>query len=281
MTRAVAEVRDLYKYFAVAQPLHKQLRAPLASQPRLCALRKVSLRVAPGEILGVIGPNGAGKTTLLRVLADLLDADEGWVAICGQRLTRKNGHIRRQIGYVSSDERSFFWRLTGRQNLEFFATLYGISRAKATKRIHDILDSFALIEKAQELFRDYSSGTRKKFAVARGLLHRPRIILLDEVTNSLDPPSARRVKSLVRDYVSSDPARAALWSTHRLEEIAEVCDKAIIMSQGQVDFFGPVGELTDEHGRMTDYPARPVAGQLRSRTERVFVRDIATSAKGS
>lgn len=262
MTPAVAEVRDLHKYFTVVRPLHEQLLAPLAKPRRICVLKNVSLRVASGETLGIIGPNGAGKTTLLRVLADLLEPDAGWVEICGQRLTRRRNHLRYTLGYVSSDERSFFWRLTGRQNLEFFAGLYGISRREAHERICALLDLFALREKASQLFRDYSSGTRKKFAVARALIHRPKVILLDEVTNSLDPPSAQAVKALVRDYVCQQGGRAALWSTHRLEEIGEICDKVIVIDEGRVDYAGPVDEVADASSEVAkrfaeSYPGGP------------------------
>ncbi len=242
MASAIVEVDKVSKYFSAERPLHQVLAAPFAEGKRLCALHDVSFAVASGEILGVVGPNGAGKTTLLRILTGLLEADAGAVRFCGRNLSSLGPRARRDIGYVSNDERSFFWRLTGVQNLVFFGCLYGLSRTEAHVQTCDLLEGLALQSQARRLFRDYSSGTRKKFALVRALLHHPRLVLLDEVTNSLDPPSAQTVKSLVREYVSSCSGRAGIWSTHRLEEIGEICDKALIINHGQVEFFGPAHE---------------------------------------
>jgi ABC-2 type transport system ATP-binding protein len=242
MSLPVVEVRNLSKWFPRRPAWRPWAGAPLLRAERFYALRDVSLAVGPGEILGVAGPNGAGKTTLLRLIADLLEAQTGSVRLGGRELAGLGPLARRNIGYVSNDERSFFWRLTGKQNLEFFGRLYGLSRTQVRRRIDDLLEGFSLQEQACQLFRDYSSGTRKKLAIMRALLHEPALILLDEATNSLDPPSARRVKSLVRDYVSAGPARAAIWSTHRLEEIGEICDNVLVINHGCVEFLGPACE---------------------------------------
>jgi ABC-2 type transport system ATP-binding protein len=254
MASVIAEAQGIEKYFVLDRPLYEQVFAPFAAKKMICALKGVSFKVKPGEIVGVVGPNGAGKTTLLRILADLLEPDSGWVALCGQRLTKKKCHLRSKIGYVSSDERSFFWRLTGRQNLEFFARLYEVSGLEAPKRIRAMLDMFALWEKADQLFRDYSTGIRKKFALARALIHQPKILLLDEVTNSLDSSSAQSVKSLVREYVSSRDGCGGVWSTHRFEEIVEICDKVLVINEGRVQFFGSVSELKNRCDYKTRYP---------------------------
>lgn len=238
MSYSIVEVTNLTKCFARGRPWHELLFAPFAGREKTHALRDVSFAVSAGEILGVAGPNGAGKTTLLRVVANLLEADEGSVRLCGRELSASSHPARRSIGYVSNDERSFFWRLTGIQNLEFFGRLYGLPRAAARRRIDELLGRFALERQGPQLFRDYSSGIRKKFAVIRALLHEPRLLLLDEVTNSLDPSSARNVRRLVRDYVSSGPQRAGVWSTHRLEEIDEICDQVLLIDHGRTSFFG-------------------------------------------
>ena len=237
MSTTVLQARDIEKYFVIDRPLYKQIISPFAPKNLLYALKSVNFHVESGQILAVVGPNGAGKTTLLRILANLLEPDAGRVTLAGLPYNSKP-YIRSEIGYVSSDERSFFWRLTGRQNLEFFGRLYGINKPLARKRIKAILKLFGLENKASQLFRDYSTGTRKKFALARALLHRPKVLLLDEVTNSLDAGSARNTKSLVRSYVSDQPGRAGIWSTHRFEEIGEICDKLLIINEGRVTFFG-------------------------------------------
>lgn len=254
MTSTVVEAQDLKKHFVLDRSLPEQVFAPFAVKRRVCALKGVSFSVESGKILGIVGPNGAGKTTLLRILADLLEPDGGWVALCGQKLTKKKYYLRSKIGYVSSDERSFFWRLTGKQNLEFFARLYGIPRMETPKRIREMLDMFALWEKANQLFRDYSAGIRKKFALVRALIHQPKILLLDEVTNSLDPPSAQSVKSLVREYVSGRNGCGGVWSTHRLEEIDEICDKVLVINKGRAKIFESVSDLKSKCDYKATYP---------------------------
>ena len=256
---AILEVTDVTKRFVVARPLHKQLLAPLAGRKKIVAIDNISFTMEAGEILGVVGPNGAGKTTLLRILADLLEPDAGAVVVCAERLGRGRHRLRSKIGYVSSDERSFFWRLTGRQNLEFFSSLYGLSRSHVSQRIAALLDAFELQDKAGQMFRDYSSGIRKKFSLIRAVVHEPRLLLLDEVTNSLDPPSAHAVKSFVRRYVSDRGARAVVWSTHRLEEIAEVCDKVLMIDRGKTWFYGPAAEF--QNGKFEFAPGAAQTGE--------------------
>ena len=240
MTDAVVEIRKVEKYFEIESPLYRRIWNPLTKNEGIYALRDISFRVESGMVLGVVGPNGAGKTTLLRILADLLEPTQGEVTICGRKLKKSAASMRSKIGYVSSDERSFFWRLTGRQNLNFFARLYGVPDKKATERINNMLDNFSLTDKAKQLFRDYSAGTRKKFALIRALVHQPQVILLDEITNSLDPESNQEVKTLVRKYVSRQKDCVALWSTHRLEEIGEICDMLLELKWGEAEYFGAV-----------------------------------------
>jgi ABC-2 type transport system ATP-binding protein len=234
MGKTVIEVHNINKSFRVQRPLMSWILSGFSRQKRIQALENVSFTVTGTQILAVEGPNGAGKTTLLRILADLLEPDSGSVCLCGQNMNGDMAHIRRRIGYISSDERSFFWRLSGRQNLEFFASLYRMSRNRTGKRIDEMLELFGLKRKSEQLFRDYSAGTRKKFAIIRGLLHEPQILLLDEVTNSLDCESAAIVKHLIRSYVSKEQNRAAVWSTHRTEEIREICDSVLTIEWGIV-----------------------------------------------
>lgn len=246
----ILEGQDIEKYFPARASLRLSVGVPRGRRTRVHALERISLRAEPGEIIGIVGPNGAGKTTLLRVLAHVLEPDGGCIWLCGEKMTARAHRLRQQIGYVSSDERSFFWRLTGRQNLIFFASLYCVPRAHIGGRVSALLDRLDLQEKADLPFQSYSSGMRKRLALARALLHGPRLVLLDELTNSLDPLASRNVKRLVREYVSEGSGRAALWSTHRLEEITEMCDRAVVMERGTVRFCGSTCEFA-MHGRQT------------------------------
>lgn len=278
MTSSIVEVQNLEKDFVIHRPLYEQLLAPFKAAKTVRALEKVNFNIEQGEILGVIGPNGAGKTTLLRILAGLLEADKGSVKLCGRKFTSQR-HLRGGIGYVPSDERSFFWRLSGRWNLEFFSQLYGMPSPQARRTIEKLLKLFGLERKAAEMFRDYSAGTRKKFALIRALVHSPKIVLLDEVTNSLDISSTQSVKSLVREYVNSREGRAAVWCTHRLEEIVEICDKLLIINEGRVHFFGCVSDLKNgsgsKTGGSTDKPSENNGGS--SSKHRILLKAIELS----
>lgn len=239
----ILEAYNLKKTFLRDRPLYKQILLPFGKKQKIKALDSVSITIDAGQILGVIGSNGAGKTTLLKILADLLEPDEGIVKILGQSITKNRSKIRGKIGYVSSDERSFFWRLTGRENLEFFGKLYGLSYGQAKTRTVQLIKQFHFENQADQLFRDYSAGMRKKVSVMRAILHEPVILLLDEVTNSLDPNSAKMVKDMVRWYVSDRQYHAAIWSTHRLEEISQICDKIAIIDSGRIVSIGHVEDF--------------------------------------
>lgn len=258
------EVENLGKSFVLERPLYKHLFTPFEAGQKVCALRRINFSIESGEILGVVGPNGAGKTTLLRILAGLLEPSIGSVKLCGRQLKAKSRRLRGSIGYVSGNERSFFWRLTGRENLEFFGRLYGLSGKETRERTLHILKQFGFEEKSDQLFRDYSTGMRKKIALMRVLLHQPCIMLLDEVTNSLDPKSAKMVKDLVREYISNGKYRAAVWSTHRLEEIAEICDQVIMIEEGNITFDGQLGDFRNKEPQKGDYllKAKNINGQF-------------------
>lgn len=273
----VLEATNLNKTYLTELPLVKQLLLPFAKRQSVKALDSVSICIESGRILGVVGPNGAGKTTLLRILADLLEPDRGGVSICGQKLSTKGRQVRGRIGYVSSDERSFFWRLTGRENLEFFARLYGLSCLDAKKKTAELIGEFSFERKADQLFRDYSAGMRKKVSVMRALLHQPPLLLLDEVTNSLDPGSAKMVRQMVRSYVSTQKDRAAIWSTHRLEEISQICDEVVMIDSGKI----VSADRVDQFSQSNDYMLKVenLNGQIDTFCEKTgFKTEVKTAA---
>ena len=274
MTTTVVEIQDVTKHFVVEQPLHKQLLTLFKTCKKICALDKVSFCIESGNILGVIGANGAGKTTLLRILADLLEPDSGRINLCGCLLGKDSRQLRSKIGYVSDDERSFFWRLTGRENLEFFGRLYGLSPRQVKKRTSELLTQFGFLEKADRLFRDYSSGMRKKISVMRALLNKPTVLLLDEVTNSLDPASAKMVKTHVREYISETSDCCAVWSTHRLEEISQICDKVVMIDFGKIVSGGLVEDFAGSSATEYLLKLQSLDGQFEA-----FCQEIACKTK--
>ena len=146
------------------------------------ALERVSFAIEEGETVALLGPNGAGKTTLLKIIATLLYVSSGRVLIHGHDVTGDPLRARRLIGLVTSDERSFYWRLTGRQNLAFFAALYRLPARTLADRVADLLDVTGLTEAADRSFHTYSSGMKQRLAIARGFLADPRIVMYDEPT---------------------------------------------------------------------------------------------------
>ncbi len=236
----VLDVKHVTKHFRIRRSLRDLVLRPFGCRGTFTALEDVSFSVPPGEIVGVVGENGAGKSTLMRIIADLIQPDLGVIRINGYDRSGK-ATSRMTIGYAPTDERSFFWRLSGMENLYFFASLHGMSRRDTDAVARPLVDELGLAGKARVPFRDYSTGTRKKLGLIRALLHRPRVLLLDEITNSLDPESSQKAKEIVRRYVTEHPNAAVLWSTHRLEETAELCDRVLVLEKGRARSFEPVG----------------------------------------
>ncbi len=208
------------------------------------ALQPFHSQVEPGEMVVVVGPNGAGKTTLFKILATLVQPDGGQAWVAGHRLADSLA-VRRNIGLLSDPDRSFFWRLSARQNLEFFGSPYGLSGREAAGRIGDLLDLLDLGSVAGQPVGQLSSGQRGRLALARALLHRPAVLLLDEPTRSLDPTAAAHFLALLQRYVSETPTASVLLSTHRLDSVAPYCHRLWILADGHLAGDGnPAGLLS-------------------------------------
>jgi ABC-2 type transport system ATP-binding protein len=192
----------------------------------------VDLVVEPGEIVAVIGHNGSGKTTLLRILATTVLPDDGSVAIRGVDALRDPLAAREEIGVTLADERAWYWRLSGRDNLEFFAALHGMTRRTATSKAASLLDRVGLTEAADQPFGEYSSGMRLRLSLARALLGDPHLLLLDEPTRSIDPPGADDFRHLIRDQVRETRA-AAMVASHDLAEVCELAARALLLQAGR------------------------------------------------
>jgi ABC-2 type transport system ATP-binding protein len=192
-------------------------------------LEDVDLTVAPGEIHALLGPNGAGKTTLVRVLAGLVDPTTGTVERAGS------------VGFVPSGDRTLYLRISGRENLIFFARLHGLRLRHARTRADELLERVGLADAAKAPVRTYSHGMVKRLAVARALLVEPRLLLVDEATHDLDPEGAIRVRMLVREL--ADRGVAVIWTTQRLEEIRGFADRVSFLVGGRVRFRGSVDDL--------------------------------------
>lgn len=210
---------------------------------RVEALKEVSLSIQPGEIFGLIGPNGAGKTTLIKILATLILPDSGEASICGFDLSSQANRIRHLIGMVTANDRSFYWRLTGRQNLNFFASLWDLTNPDKTLRIKHVLDLVDLKDKADAQVMKYSSGQLQRLALARALLPDPTILLMDEPTRSLDPGAASQFRKLAKTYLSGKKGKTIIWCTHNLQEAKDVCNALAIIDKGRVVSSGSLDQI--------------------------------------
>jgi ABC-2 type transport system ATP-binding protein len=208
---------------------------------RKVALQDVDLLVHPGEIHALLGPNGAGKTTLLRVLAGLLQPDQGSLTISGLNGLEESQAVRERIGFMPSGDRTLYLRISGLENLVFFGRLQGFTHKDARLLARELLELVGLSEDAHKRVRAYSHGMQKRLSFARSLLTQPEILLIDEATHDLDPKAARVVRALTRDAAAR--GAAVVWATQRLDEIRGFADRVTLLKHGGIRFSGSVAEL--------------------------------------
>ena len=209
------------------------------------ALRGVDLEVDGGEVHALLGPNGAGKTTLMRVLCGLVDPSVGTAYVLDQPAGRSQ-ELRRRVGLVPSGDRSFYLRLSGLENLVFFARLHGMRRRAAVARALELLESVGLGEAGRRPINTYSHGMQKRLSFARALLGDPAVLLVDEATHDLDPVAAQQVRALTRERAAA--GAAVLWATQRIEELVAFADRVTVLDRGTVAFTGTVDELAATGG---------------------------------
>jgi len=209
------------------------------------AVDEVDLEVRPRELFGILGENGAGKTTLIRMLSTTLLPTSGSATVGGYDVLADPLAVRRIIGLVSGDERSFYWRLTGRQNLTYFAALNHVPSRDTPGRIKSLIDTLDLGQYADRRFASYSTGIRQRFAIARGLLTEPQILFLDEPTRALDPIAADEVRRYVAEHIVGELGCTVLLATHTLTEADALCDRIAIMRSGRIVETGTTAELRE------------------------------------
>lgn len=196
------------------------------------AVDHISFTIQQGEIFGLLGPNGAGKTTTIKMLCTLLEPTSGSAMVGGYDVVRQASLVRQHLGAVLTGERSIYWKLTGRENLEYFAALYHIPSHVAKTRITELLERLDLSKRGDELVERYSSGMKQRIAIAKALLARPPVILLDEPTIGLDPQSARNLRELILEF--KHEGHTLLLTTHYMEEADLLCDRIGIVDQGKI-----------------------------------------------
>ena len=243
----VIEAKALAKYFFPLLAPGNILQSITRKKEPIVALEDISFEVGAGEIFGLIGPNGAGKTTLLKILASLILPSAGEIRVAGHDVVTDSLAVRNNIGIVSSEERSFYWRISGRKNLEFFGAYYNLSAKRARERIEEVADILEITE-IDRVVGQYSSGMKQRLALARSLLHDPPVLLMDEPTKSLDPGNAKKIRSFVTDYLCENDQKTILWATHNLHEAENICNRIGLINKGRLIAVGTLQELRMKAG---------------------------------
>jgi ABC-2 type transport system ATP-binding protein len=260
----IVSVRGVTMRFPITKRYREIALHPLRRRRVFTALTGASLEVEPGDRIAVLGPNGAGKTTLLRLIGGLLLPTEGEVVINGFNTQRHSTRARKCVGFVMNEERSFFWRLTAEQNLEFFGALDGLWGADLKARTRELLRLVGLEASASRLVSDFSSGMKQKLALARGLIADPEVLILDEPTRALDPVAADEMARLILDRIHRDTRKTLLIATHRLEEISTLCTKVVVIAGGKLKAFDRVADIVTSGASLLEYYRRHVLSQEKS-----------------
>jgi len=221
--------------------------------PRREVLHSISLSVRRGELFGLLGANGAGKTTLLKMLATLSIPDSGTIRIDGINAVRSPMAAKRRIGLCTSEERSFYFRLSARQNLEFFGTLMGVRGRSLRKRIKEVIRMVDLESAMDRPFSGFSSGMRQRLTVARALIADPPLLFFDEPTRAVDPVHAEELRRMIRDDLVGKMGKTVVLATNLLDEAWTLCDTIAVLKQGEVVACGPPNSLDTNFTRMLRY----------------------------
>jgi ABC-2 type transport system ATP-binding protein len=228
-----------------AHDLHRTYRTSTGTLRRkwhnVEAVRGVSFEIQEGELFGLLGPNGAGKTTTIKMLITLLIPTSGTARVLGYDVVKDAREVRRRIGYVFGGERGVYERLSGYDNLRYFAELYGVPPKEIHPRIDYLLDLVGLKGREQERTEGYSRGMKQRLHIARGLLHDPPVVFLDEPTIGLDPVGARELRATIASL--ADAGKTILLTTHYMFEADALCDRIAVINRGEIVAHGTPAEL--------------------------------------
>ena len=234
---AVIEVIGLRRTYRTTTGIIR--RRPLEVE----AVRGISFEVAEGELFGLLGPNGAGKTTTIKMMITLLLPTAGEARVLGHDVVREAREVRKRIGYVFGGDRGLYERLSGLDNLRYFAELYGLSGKRQRARIQEVLELVGLLGRERERVEGYSRGMRQRLHIARGVLHDPEVVFLDEPTIGVDPVGARALRAMIAGLV--DAGKTVLLTTHYMFEADSLCDRIAVIANGRIVAEGTPAELKD------------------------------------
>ena len=194
------------------------------------ALDDISFSIEAGEIVGFLGPNGAGKTTTMRILTGFMPASDGYATVAGFEVTEDSMEVRRRIGYLPETV-PLYKEMTVWQYVDYMANLHGMRGSSRADRVEEVLEQVDMIDRAESLISSLSKGMRQRVGLAQALVHRPRVLILDEPTIGLDPRQVREVRDLIRELGSD---RTVLLSTHILSEVSQLCSRILVINNGRI-----------------------------------------------
>ncbi|TBO44303.1 ABC transporter ATP-binding protein [Pedobacter kyonggii] len=223
------------------------------SQKVVKSLINVDLMIDEGDKVAFLGPNGAGKTTLLKLIGGLLYPTYGEINVNGYNTVHNNLRSRKSVGFVLNEERSFYWRLTAVQNLEFFGVLDNLEGDRLTSKVVELIGLVGLEGAKHKKVATYSSGMKQRLAIARGLLCDPKVLILDEPTRTLDPEAVIDVKNLIMQKIHENEKRTLIIATHRFDEAEELCNKVCIIRNGELISFKTIDEIRSIYGSVSQY----------------------------
>jgi ABC-2 type transport system ATP-binding protein len=226
-------LQGVTKSFRADRGLWRRVRGRPGTAPR-AVLDNVSLTVKRGEIFGLVGANGAGKTTLLKILSTVLLPDHGSATVDGLDVVTDAAAVRTRLAVVPADERALFWRVSATENVRLFASLYGLRGSDRDAAVQRALELVGLAHVGEQQVGSFSSGMRQRTLIARALVTRPPILILDEPTRSLDPVTARELRRFIRDVLCNQLGATIVLATHSTEEALQLCDRAALLVRGRV-----------------------------------------------
>jgi ABC-2 type transport system ATP-binding protein len=269
------EALDLRRTFRIGGGLRRR------STSEVEAVKGISFQIARGELFGLLGPNGAGKTTTIKMLITLLLPTSGSATVAGHDVVRDVREVRRRIGYVFGGDRGLYERLNARDNLRYFGELYGVPPALQARRIGELLEMVGLSGREKERVEGYSRGMRQRLHIARGLLHDPEVLFLDEPSIGIDPVGARELRDTVRNLIAVE--KTVLLTTHYMFEADELCDRIAVIREGEIVAEGTPAQLKERAsaGRVVEVETYGVEAEVVARIgEIVGVRAVAVEERG-
>ena len=209
------------------------------------AVNSISFTVSPGEIVGLLGENGAGKTTTLRMISTMLKISEGEILVNNYNAAKDPEKVRNEVGILFGGDVGLYERLTGRENIKYFADLYGMKKNETNKRIDELAKSFEMEDYINKPVSKYSRGMKQKISIARSIIHTPSVMLFDEPTTGLDVSASRVVQDFILKF--KEEGKTILFSSHSMKEVEKLCDRVVIINKGTLLENCTITELKEKY----------------------------------